>query len=173
MSNIHTILSLGALVILISIMMNFYNIFSHSWYTMDNVQLGIDATGISTNYKQIAHGLAFDGALLDSTVTVTSPADLRPAYQFGAADTIKALSQFVKFDDFHLYRDTTMVPGGRIFVSEFEVHYVETTNIQQVSSIQTFTKRLDMKIWLIDTPPGPDGIDTVRASTVMGYYQFN
>jgi hypothetical protein len=51
-----TLLSMGALVLLTTIMLNFYRIFGANWDTIDSSQLGIDATTIATSYFEIAHG---------------------------------------------------------------------------------------------------------------------
>jgi hypothetical protein len=46
---------------------------------------------------------------------------------------------------------------------------VQPGNIEVVSAAQTFVKRLDVTIWRI-FPPGKT--DTLRVSTVKGYYTF-
>lgn len=167
-----TLLALGALIFLTLTLLNFYTIFGYSRDTIDSSQLGIDATTIATSYMEIASGLAFDAAVLDSTVTITSPSDLRPAHEFGAPDTVTHVSEFIKFDDFHGFRDTTTIPDIGVYLAEFEVYYVYPGNVQAIADTQTYAKRMDMKIWRIKPAPSEVGIDTVRMWTVMGYYSF-
>lgn len=172
MTTAQTLLALGALIFLVMTLLNFYSIFGFSWDTVDSSQLGIDATTISTSYMEIAHGLAFDANVLDTNITITSPSDLQPASEFGAPDTVTEIGQFIKFDDFHEFRDTTTIPDLGTYVAEFEVYYVYPGNVQSVAITQTYAKRLDMKIWRIEPPAPEAGIDTVRMWTVMGYYSF-
>jgi hypothetical protein len=169
-----TILALGALILLATIMLNFYGIFNSSWDSIDGTQLGIDATTIATSYMEIVHGLAFDEAVLDANVIVQSEWDFKLPGTFGPPDTVTSVNEFTVFDHFHGVRDTTTVPGLGTYATEFEVHYVLPGNVQEFSlANQTYLKRMDMKIWRINPPPPVTaGIDTVRMWTVMGYFSF-
>jgi hypothetical protein len=168
-----TMLALGALVILTSIMLNFYRIFGSSWDTMDSSQIGIDATTIATSYMEVAHGLAFDESVLDSNVIVTSPSDLRYASEFGPPSGVTDISQFTAFEHFHGFEDTTTVQGLGTYVTNFDVYYVFPDDVQTRAGGRTYTKRMDMNIWRIAPPmPATEGIDTVRMWIVMGYYSF-
>jgi hypothetical protein len=167
-----TLLALGALIFLTMSLLNFYNVFGYSRYTVDSAQLGIDATTISTSYMEIAYGLAFDAAVLDSTVVITSPSDLRQSHTFGAPEGVNKISEFTKFDDFHGFRDTVIIPDIGTYVTDFEVYYVYPGSVQARSIGQTYAKRMDMKIWRIIPPPPEVGIDTLHMWTVMGYFSY-
>jgi len=168
-----TMLAVGALVLLTTIMLNFYRIFSSSWDTLDGTQLGIDATTIATSYMEIAEGLAFDRNILDENIIVSNEMDLTFPSEFGPPDTVDHVSEFTVFDHFHGVQDTTTVQGLGTYVTDFEVHYVFPDNVQQYSGNQTYLKRMNMKIWRLDPPPPRGaGVDTVRMWTVKGYYGF-
>lgn len=174
MSTGQTILTVGALAILVTIMLNFYRIFGSSWEILDGTQLGIDATTIATSYMEVAHGLVFDKAILDDDPLDNLPWDFTNPPELGAPDTINHISEFFVFDHFHGYRDTSIVHGVGTYVTEFEVYYVFPQDVEFKSMNETFAKRLDMKIWRIDPPPPPrSGVDTLQMWTVMGYYSYH
>jgi|GEM_PF-557052 len=179
-----TILAMGALVLLTTIMLNFYRIFSHSWDTVDGTQMGIDATTIATSIFEMAHGLAFDAATDTMTVSVdnkdqwlTAPASLGPETFPIIEDT---LTKFNDFDDFNLYSSNYNNPPLRIdagangiYKADFHVYYVQPDDVNVQVWERTFTKRMDIEVWRSEPPPpaGAD-IDTVRMFTVMGYFTF-
>ena len=165
---------MGALVLLTTIMLNFYKIFSGNWETLDGTQIGIDATSLATSYFEIAHGLAFDIETYDTLKNITSPSQLTKPDELGPDEGNFDISTFNDFDDFHGYSDTTHLPGLGTYVAEFEVYYVNPLDVtEKISNSRRFTKRMNLKIWR-DHPPPPSGggIDTLRMFTVMGYFNF-
>ncbi len=167
-----TMLAVGALVLLTTIMLNFYRIFSHSWDTVDGTQMGIDATTIATSFMEIAHGLSFD-EISDTTYIqdlnqLTPPGDLG---RDGAHDD--SLHKFNDFDDFHDFETTVDAGENGIYGARFEVNYVEPTDVMTSVNYRTYTKRLDMWIWR-EHPPPPTGMDqdSLHMFTVMGYFTF-
>ncbi len=178
MSTGQTLLTLGALLILTTIMLNFYRIFGSSWDTLDGAQLGIDATTIATSYMEVANGLVIDEAVLDSNLIVEEDKEMyeyfKEYWEFGPPEGVTDISEFFAFDHFHGVRDTTTVTGLGTYVTEFEVYYVSPINVQlPVYVMQTYAKRMDMKIWRLDPPPPANaGVDTVQMWTVMGYFNY-
>jgi len=170
-----TILAMGALVLMTTIMLNFYRVFSGNWDTLDSSQMGIDATTIATSYMEIAHGLSFDRKVLYEDVVVQDPAtDLTFPTDFGPPDSVQYVSDFTVFDYFDGVSDTTTIPGLGTYVAEFDVYYVQPNDVHQISNNQTFLKRMDIEIWRIEPPPPPgSGVDRVSMWTVMGYFTFN
>jgi hypothetical protein len=169
-----TLLAMGALVLLTMIMLNFYRIFGSSWDTLDSSQLGIDATTIGTSFMELVHGLAFDERTDTSFLQtgeenlLTSTANLGPE---GSHDD--SLHKFNDFDDFHGHTATVNIGDNRVYMVEFDVYYVNPTDVTTMVNNRTFTKRMDMKIWREQPPPPPNaGIDTVSMWTVMGYFSF-
>jgi hypothetical protein len=168
-----TLLSMGALVLLTTIMLNFYRIFGANWDTIDSSQLGIDATTIATSYFEIAHGLAFDHAVLDTSVIVTSASDLTPVGSLGRESGKNSPADFTDFDDFHEYTDIITVTGFGTYNATFDVYYVDPSDVTVPAGNRTYAKRMDLRVWRVDPPPLPGaGIDTVRMWTVMAYFSF-
>jgi hypothetical protein len=167
-----TMLAVGALVLLTTIMMNFYRIFGHSWDTVDATQMGIDATTIATSFMEVAHGLSFDEISDTTYITnlsqLTAPGSLG---REGAHDD--SLHKFNDFDDFHGFETEVDAGENGTYGARFEVHYVEPTNVMAPVNYRTYTKRLDMWIWRQDPPP-PPGFeeDSLSMFTVMGYFTF-
>lgn len=167
-----TMLAVGALVLLTTIMMNFYRSYSLNWETIDGTQMGIDATTIATSFMEVAHGLSFDEA--SDTMYITDPGQLTTAGSLGREGAHDdSLHKFNDFDDFHLYETTVDAGDNGIYGARFEVHYVEPTNVMTPVNYRTYTKRLDMWIWREDPPPPPGSeLDTLSMFTVMGYFTF-
>lgn len=171
MTSGQTMLALGALVLLITIMLNFYRTFSHSWDTIDSTQLGIDATTIATSIMEIAHGLAFDEAT--DSMFVTHVSQLTPPDLLGREGMHDdSLHKFNDFDDFHGYETKIDAGDNGTFKARFEVSYVDPHSLDEVQ-YRTFAKRLDMWIWRYE-PPHPPGFenDTLYMYTIMGYFRF-
>jgi hypothetical protein len=174
MTTVQTMLAVGALVLLTSIMMNFYRIFYSNWDVLDDAQFGIDATSLATSYFEIAQGLAFDEETYDTLKTITSPSQLTQPWNLGPDAGNYDMATFTDFDDFHGYVDSTTIPGLGTYMTQFEVYYVDPFDIQQrIDTAPTFAKRMDVKLWRPDHHRAVGaGVDTVRMFTVMGYFQF-
>jgi hypothetical protein len=63
--------------------------------------------------------------------------------------------------------------SGRVYRTQFNVVYVDPANLAGTSSVRTFCKRLDMKMWRIAPSSGGQQIDTLQMSYVMGYFHFD
>jgi hypothetical protein len=178
-----TMLAVGALVLLTTIMLNFYRVFSHQWVTIEETQIGIDATTVATSLFEFAHGLAFDQSSPVSSVNeLTDPVNFGPDPDpLGETDVeiiewnnpTGNIYVFDDFDDLHGYEIEIDAGYGHVYRAEFEVYYIEPSDVTQKSISKTYTKRMDLSIWR-ETPPPPTGadIDTVRMWTVMGYFTF-
>jgi len=176
-----TILAMGALVLLTTIMLNFYRTFHSSWDTIDSTQLGIDATSIATSLMEHAHGLAFDHVTVDTVVLpgnenlLTSPGDL--GVDPGDDPVEDRIEHFNDFDDFNFYdADNPFVIDAAqngIYHAKFDVYYIDPEVSLTEPTSESFTKRMDMWVWRVQPPPpAAAGIDTVHMWTVMGYHTY-
>ncbi len=176
MSTGQTLLTVGAMLLLSTILMNFYRILADTGDDITSGQDGILATTIATSYMELANGLAFDSisdtsnAPLFNASALTSPADLGPD---GSDED--SVFKFNDFDDFKGFV-TEKEAGGttRRYRAQFDVNYVDPNNVAQVVGYRTFAKRLDVRIWRT-FPPVPAGTrtDTLNVSQVMGYFHFD
>ena len=173
-----TMITLGAFVLLMTMLVTFYRLLAQSGETMDSAQAGITTVTLATSVEEIAQGLAFDEATIDSNITaatinlLTAPGSLGrenpPPIDEPDEDKIQHFDDFDDLNNFS-YIDSTL--GGTLgkYKLSFQVFYVDPTDIGQVRNNRTFTKRLDMKIWRF-FPPSQD---TLKLSLVSGYFHFD
>jgi hypothetical protein len=170
-----TLLTLGAFMLLTTILLNFYGAMGESGTVINNGQDGILATTIATSYKEMARGLSFDQITDTSDIAIRNPLLLTPPSQLGPEIGEDSLALYNDFDDLNgLVQDKQVTGSTCVYRTSFSVVYVNPDNVDQVSTVQTFAKRLDMKTWRIYPPvTGDDEIDTIRTSMVLGYFHFN
>lgn len=183
MSTGQTLLTLGAFVLLSTILVTFYRLLAESGQTIDKAQTGITAVSLATTYTQLAQGLSFDEATIDSFLTAAEISHLTPNNRLGRDNQIgpdipanaslpreDRIANFDDFDDFNNYVVTDTTLGGTLgrFRTQFRVYYVLPTNVGTISTNPTFVKRMDMRIWRIS----PYSEDTLRFSMIYGYFQF-
>jgi hypothetical protein len=176
MSTGQTLLTLGAMALLSTVLLNFYRLSGASSDQIASGQDGILATTIATSYMEIAKGVAFDSVTDTSDIALynpsvlTSPAALGP--ETADEDSIYDFNDFDDFDDFTAVK---VAEGtGRTYTTKFKVNYVSAANVETISATRTFLKRLDLKTWR-SFPPATSSapVDTLRFSLVMGYFHFD
>lgn len=170
-----TLLTLGAFMLLSTILLNFYGAMGESGTVINNGQDGILATTIATSYKEMARGFSFDQITDTSDIAIRNPSQLTNPHSLGPEPGEDSLSQFNDFDDLNCFQQDKKVAGSTcIYRTSFRVSYVDPDDVDHFSSAATFTKRLDMKTWRIFPPlTSQDELDTVRTSMVLGYFHFN
>ena len=173
MSTGQTFLTIGAFILLTTILQGVYGSLGDAGRDIASSQDGILATSIATSYCEMANGLAFDQVTDSSDVALTSPSVL--TYPPKAEAGEDSLSDFNDFDDLNGFADVKTAGGsGRQYKTTFTVSYVDSSNISHAVTYRTYLKRLDMKTWRIVPPRlGDEIIDTLRTSIVMGYFHFN
>ncbi len=175
MSN-HTILTIGAFLILTTVLLSLYRLLGTAGDDVGNAQDMILATTLTTSYLELAQGLSFDQRTDTAHVAVADPSTLTPVVWLGK-DTVteNSIAAFNDFDDFNGFSiEKTATGSNKRFTSTFRVSYVEQGNVDQVSAVPTFVKRLDVKTWR-SYPLMTEGQvpDTLRMSVCMGYFHFD
>jgi hypothetical protein len=170
-----TMLTLGAFMFLTTILMNFYQVLGGTGDTIQNGQDGILATTIATSYKEIARGLAFDEVSDTCSSAIRNASILTSPYFLGREAGDDSLAVFNDIDDLNGFEVEKQAVGSVFrYRTHFDVYYVDPDDIDHASSVQTFTKRLDMKTWRVYPPVlDPSQVDTMRTTMVMGYFHFN
>jgi hypothetical protein len=175
MSN-HTILTIGAFLILTTVLVSLYRLLGTAGDDVSNAQDMILATTITTSYLELAQGLAFDQRTDTSNVAVANASTLTPVVKLGA-DTAAENSPatFNDFDDFNGFTIEKAATGSnKRFTSTFRVSYVQQSNVDAISAVPTFVKRLDVRTWrsypLMSEGQVPD---TLRMSICMGYWHYD
>jgi hypothetical protein len=166
----HTLITIFAMMLLTTILLNFYGLLSNNNDTIAGGQDGVLMTTLATSYLEIASGLAFDEITDSSEVAIGNPNMLSTILGRDNAGE-DSIYHFNDFDDFNNFPVEEMANGTtRKYKTLFKVQYVNPGNIESVSALPTFVKRMDLKTWRT-FPPGKT--DTLNLSMVMGYFHFD
>jgi hypothetical protein len=175
MSTGQTILTICALVILTSILLNFYTTVASTGDSIGSGQDGILATTLTTSLTELAQGCAFDEVTDSSDIALQNPSALSLHLGRDPGEDSLSIYECNDFDDFNDFEiEQTVMGSSRRYRSRFSVYYVNPTNLELRSNSPTFVKRMDIKTWRV-FPPATDAnqIDTLRSSLVMGYFHFD
>lgn len=178
MSTYQTLITLGAFVLLSTLLVTFYQLLGQSGETVQSAQQGITALTLLTTYTELAYGLHFDEATIDTFLTpaqlnmLTHPSSLGKENPPPVGEPTESdFETFDDFDDLHNHIITNdNIPGvvGK-YKTQFNVYYVNPNNLEQKMTTRTFVKRCDIKIWRED----PTSKDTLKSAIVMGYFHFD
>lgn len=173
MSTGHTLLTICAMMLLTTILLNFYGLMANNSDTIQGGQDGILQTTLAASYMELASGLAFDSVSDTSDEAIGVPSKLTPYSMLGpeAGAGEDSIAEFNDFDDFNNFMVEEQANGStRTYRTTFKVAYVNPGNIENVVTTRTYTKRMDLKTWRT-FPPGKT--DTLKLSMVMGYFHFD
>jgi hypothetical protein len=175
MQSNHTLLTIGAFIILMTVLQGFYRILWSSSDDVADAQDMILATTIATSYLEVAQGLAFDEVTDTSHVGVGNASLLTPVSSLGkdgsAEDSIAAFNDFDDFNGLMVEKQATGT--NKRFTTVFHVYYVDPNNMDKISTTRTFMKRLDLVSWRSYPPHAGTAMDTLRLSVGMGYFHFD
>jgi len=172
----HTILTIGAFLILTTVLLSLYRLLGTAGDDVSNAQDMILATTLTTSYLELAQGLAFDQRSDTSHVAFANASTLTPVVWLGK-DTVteSSIPAFNDFDDFNGYLiERTATGSNKRFTTTFRVSYVEIDNVDMISAVPTFIKRMDVRTWR-SYPLMADGQvpDTLRMSICLGYFHYD
>ena len=143
MSNVQSLLSMGALLLLSLISLRFNSaVLENSKIETEN-KVYLTAFSLGNDLIEEIKKKAFDVATVDYPTTnpaaLTSPYSLVPAY--GAV-----YPYFNDIDDFNKYTRTVSAPHAENYFLRCDVYYVSETNPDYKVLKQTFYKRVDVTI---------------------------
>lgn len=170
MSTGQVILTIGAFMLLSTILVSFYGLVADSTKAFETTQADITEVALAISYQEIIQGMAFDSATVNTYLTTSQMNSLSTTLgPNGSGET--DMETFNDIDDFNGYQIDQVNPGGVLgtFRTQFKVFYADPNNPNQNASGKTFVKRVDMKLWRA-SPPAQD---TLRTSFVVGYFHFN
>lgn len=175
MSSNHTLMTVGAFILLTTILNNFYGTLGTTGNDIVDAQDMILATTLATSYLESAQGLAFDEVTDTTNLAISSPATLTAPFALGPEDASEdSITTFDDFDDFDGYSiEREANNSGRRYTTRFRVSYVDPANPNTILTTRTFIKRIDLTTWRSSPPPDGNGLDTLRLSLVMGYFHFD
>ncbi len=170
----HTLFTLGAFVLLSTVLVNFYEMSASAGDAISSGQDGIFLTTITTSYIETAQGLAYDQITDTMNVGLTNSWSLTAPSLLGPEAGEDSIPEFNDFDDFNgLSIEKEAGTSNRRYRTEFVVSYVDMNNLETVSTARTFVKRLDIKTWRTFPVNAAGSVDTLRSSFVMGYFHFD
>jgi hypothetical protein len=170
----HTLLTLGAFVLLSTILVNFYDMSASAGDAIGSGQDGIFLTTLTTSYIEMAQGMAFDDITdtmhvpLADIMSLTTPALLGPET---GEDTLSEFNDFDDFDGYSIEREAGT--SNRRYRTSFVVNYVDMTDLEKILTARTFVKRLDIMTWRTFPVSQEGRVDTLKSSFVMGYFHFD
>lgn len=174
MSMIQTILSLGAMMFLSTVLVTFYTTLGSTGGEISGGQDGILGTSIATSYLETAQGEAFDA--YTDTMKIDTPTGLTEWNALGPETAFEdTITRFDDFDDYNGYTiEKEASNTGRKYTTTFSVYYVDPNNVKNKINSRSFVKRMDLKTWRSFPLSGPGtAVDTVRMSLVLGYFHFD
>jgi MSHA pilin protein MshD len=157
------ILSIGAIVLLSTIVLRVNNSFLTTNEVMSESKFGVLAVSLAQSIIEEASNKAFDAqtagnAIHDSTL-LTSPGGLGP-------NSSEHYPNFNDFDDFNGYtRDVTNLPSATYHIS-CVVTYINAAQPDLAANHTTWNKKITV------TVTSPFSKDTVKLSSIFSYWYF-
>jgi hypothetical protein len=155
------ILTIGAMILLATIMLrvNTNNLMNET--VRDQAQYGVLATSIAASILEEAQSKAFDEST--DTNSVSSVTELS---QILGPESGETYATFDDFDDYNGFtkRDSTM--ASAVFDISCEVVYVAANDVRGTSTSRTWHKKMKIQI------SSPFSTDTLRTATVFSYWFF-
>lgn len=161
-----TLLTIGAIMLLGSVILTVNRSLNTNNQILLNSNIGLEEVSLATSIIEEAQGKAFDEQT--DTNTVSSLSQLTPVASLGQENGDSA--DFNDFDDYnglnnHGHVDTVRLSTG-IYIDSTRVYYVNLNNPDGISTTATWSKRLDVWVWNKDVP------DTVKMHTIFSYWYF-
>ena len=169
-----TMLTIFAMVLLSSVILTVNRGFITTNTTMNSNRVDILAVSLGNSIMEDATGLAFDEKTVGAAISSTSSLTASTSLGLDAGESSSNPNSFDDFDDYNCYKttpkvDTIGVPGTTnkfTFNTYCRVDYVSPNNPDQISTSQTYHKRLQLRIF------SPGMADTIKMSTVYSYWYF-
>ena len=171
MSTGQTLFTIFAFVILSTLLLGFYQQNASVENDMVKNRDRIIATSVAKSYIEIAQALEFDDVTMRSDTTLRSPAYLTPVDRLGK-DSLDGTG-IDDFDDLNNFEgEEVMSDSSAIYNIHCQVYYVDPEQVEVRSSVPTFVKRMDIKVWRGDAGvPTDSPVDTVKLFTTSAYFR--
>lgn len=178
-------LTIAAMAMLAVLTMSYYAAVGNSGKSLSMTTAGLTATTVATSYIERATNTAFDEKSDTSSLPLKNPDYLTHWDSLGRDQANEvAIDSLDDFDDFNGWVENyspTWIQGNDTlnWMNEsyrvgFKVYYVDTTDFMTPVPKRTFIKRMDLTVWRTWPPNDPTlgGIDTVKMSTIYGYFKY-
>ncbi|MEJ2616076.1 MAG: hypothetical protein P8Z35_14045 [Ignavibacteriaceae bacterium] len=157
-----TMLSIGALILLSSLILRVNSSFLSTDTNVQAAKFGVLATSLATSYIEEASRKQFD----ENTSVAISDSTLLSASSSLGLDGTETISDCDDFDDFNdLDTNITNLPSATFNVSG-QVSYVNSQNPDIDVNYRTWNKKLTI------TVTSDFSKDTIRISSIFSYFKF-
>ena len=163
MNSGHMLLSMGAMMLLSTILLGVNSNILNTGSTLDQTKFGILATSLGTSIIEEANSKSFDvvtnGDAINDVNLLTPSTGLGPAMG-------EVYPNYNDFDDFNGFARTVLNMPSAVFKESCSVHYVLDTNPAITTTNKTWHKRIDVFV------SSPSMRDTLKLSSVCSYWYF-
>lgn len=171
MSTGQTLFTIFAFAVLTTVLLRFYenNAIAHDDMTRNRDR--IMATSVAKSYLELSQSLEFDQSSMFSDTTIRTPAAMTPPGLLGK-DTLDGTG-IDDFDDLNGFEgEEVMSDSSAIYNVSCRVYYVDPERVDRPSAVQTFVKRLDVRVWRADGGVPKDfPVDTIALFTTSAYFR--
>lgn len=143
MSNTHSFLSIGALTIFSFVTLGFNASLLENRTTETENKIYLTAFSLAHDLIKELKQKAFDAVTVE--FPTTDPTELTPYEYFGPASS-EIYPNYNDIDDYQGFNRTISVPHVENYNISCEVWYVNGNNPDQISSIQTFYKKVKVTV---------------------------
>jgi len=143
MSNVNSFLSIGALILLALVNLQFNSSLLENQTIETENKIYLTAFSLADDLIEEIKQKAFDAATVDFPTNDRS--DLTPYQNFGSANS-ETYPNYNDIDDYQGFRRTVSLPHAENYVVSCEVWYVDESNPDQISSTQTFYKKVKVTV---------------------------
>jgi len=173
MSTGHTMLAVGAMMLLSVTVLNVNSKFLNTSGVLYNTKFGVLAISLGTSIIEEASAKEFD--LAGSSDAITSLSQLTLPENLGAAGG-EVYPDFNDFDDFNGFHKTDSIKINSktfaVFDIDCRVRYVTEANPSINSSVRTWHKRIDVSVSSESMKNANNIKDTIKLSSVYSYWHF-
>ncbi|MGE5860961.1 MAG: hypothetical protein ACM34J_10435 [Ignavibacteria bacterium] len=163
-----TILAVGAMILLSTIVLRVNSTFLSSDEVLDQSKYTFLATSIATSIIQEAKNLRYDDVTTDSTLgEITNPSVFTAKeFPLDPGEYKDSTHTFDDFDDYNGYAYTDSSMPSAVFRVSCRVEYVDEKNPTAAASYKTFHKRITVTVSSIFMN------DVIQLSSIFSYWFF-
>lgn len=161
-----TILTIGAMMLLGSVMLTLNRGFIQYGTIMNESEIGIYAISIATSIVEEASGQNYDEVTVNDAVTSVNSLTSTLGPESGESTSPVTTQNFDDFDDYNNLDMWIVISGVDSFNVRANVYYIEPTAPTVNLTSKEFHKRLDVRV----IPRSSR--DTIRTSYIFSYFNF-
>ena len=161
-----TLITLGALTLLMITIINMNRTINENNEILNNTRFGLETVAIATSIIEEASQLAFDEVSWDSTKLEKDIADFTLSSNLGPEYGEFDYATFDDFDDFNNYTKTENTLQN-IYDISCQICYIEPSDLENPTSSRTYYKKLIISI------TNPFNTVPFQMSYIHGYWYYN